>query len=362
MAEEISEKKRWTLGNIIKLIAAFLSLLLIVAIVSLSMIEVDKVIIEPGSAETVEDKIDFDGTPTFTSEGEIRFLTVLVSSKKPSYMEYLVAKFLKDDAEILPWKDVNGNLTNEESEEINNALMKQSQNTAAFVALNSIGCEVEQKGTGAIISAIEEKSPAMDAFKVGDVIVSINGKQISLDVQAGEEIRKSNPGEKIDVIVERGEENKRITKSVTLVESPYSKGSSFLGVGLLTRDLDIDLPVNISIDPGAVSGPSAGLAFTLSIIDQLTKGSLTGGKVVSATGEIALDGAIGPVGGVEQKAVAAKKAGTQVLLVPKGEGSLVKKNSGSMKVFEVENISQAIDALEKSGGEKLTQVQTCPST
>ena len=359
---ESEHRKGWSAGRIIKLVGAFLVLAMVVGVISLSFIKVDKVIIEPGSAETVADKIDFGGAETFSDNGEIRFLTVLVSSRKPSYTEYLVAKYLKDDVEILPWKEVNGNLSNQESEEINNALMLQSQNTAAFVALNAIGCEVEQKGTGAIISAIEKKSPAFKAFEIGDVIVEINGKPISLDSQAGDEIRKNNPGDEIEVVAERGKSRNRIAKIVKLTDSPYDNGKAFLGVGLLTRDLDINLPVDITIDPGAVSGPSAGLAFTLSIIDKLTNGSLTGGQVVSATGEIALDGSVGPVGGVEQKAVAAKGVGTQVLIVPKGEGKQARKKSGSMKVFEVENIFDAIAALEKSGGDKMRQVQTCPST
>ncbi len=362
MIEKTKGDKPKSRRNTFKFIVAGAALLVLVAIVSSNMIRVDKVIIEPGSAEAVQDKINFGGVQTFSSDGEIKFLTVLVSSGRPTYSEYLIAKYLSDDAQILPWQQVNGDLTDKESEEINRALMKQSQNTAAFVALNTIGCKVEQKGTGAIISEIQEESPAVGSFKVGDVIVSINSVPISLGSQAGTEIRKNSPGDKVDIIIERGKKKKILTKTVTLAESPFEKDSAFLGVGLLTRDLEIDLPVDISIDPGDVSGPSAGLAFTLSIIDQLTQGDLTGGKVVSATGEMGLDGSVGPVGGVPQKVVAAKRAGTQVLLVPKGEGAQAKKRSGNMKVFEVENISQAIDALENSGGEKMRQVQTCPST
>ena len=249
-----------------------------------------------------------------------------------------------------------------QSDEINEALMKQSQNTAAFVALNTIGCEVKQKGTGAIISAIEKNSPAGSELKTGDVIVSINEIPISLDSDAGKEIRKNDPGSEIVVTIERGKEKKRIDKKIVLGQSPYEKGESFLGVGLLTRDLDITLPIDIAIDPGAVSGPSAGLAFTLSIIDQLTKGDLTGGKIVCATGEISLNGQVGPVGGVTQKTVAAKKVGTQILIVPKGEGKQARKRSGSMKVVEAENIKEAIDAIEKNGGQKIKQMQSCPST
>ena len=92
---ESEHRKGWSAGRIIKLVGAFLVLAMVVGVISLSFIKVDKVIIEPGSAETVADKIDFGGAETFSDNGEIRFLTVLVSSRKPSYTEYLVAKYLK---------------------------------------------------------------------------------------------------------------------------------------------------------------------------------------------------------------------------------------------------------------------------
>ena len=65
-------------------------------------------------------------------------------------------------------------------------------------------------------------------------------------------------------------------------------------------------PIDVKIDTQLVGGPSAGLAFTLAIIDDLTPGALTGGKRVAVTGTIAPDGSVGAVGGVEQKAITAR--------------------------------------------------------
>ena len=86
----------------------------------------------------------------------------------------------------------------------------------------------------------------------------------------------------------------------------------------MTKDLKLDFPVDITIDPGPVSGPSAGLAFTLTIIDELTPGSLTGGKKVAVTGTMDLDGNVGEVGGVP--AEDGRRARRRGEAVPRADG------------------------------------------
>ncbi len=361
MNESTSRKKLFTRGRVINFFG-FLAVLLLIGVLVSTQIRVDKVIIEPGSADSVAESIEFHDVKTYEPEGTIRFLSVFVSGNKPSLAEYWKAKYISDNVEILPWKEVNGDQTPQESSELNKALMTSSQNAATVVALNKIGCDITESGTGAIISLIEKKSPASKNLKVGDVIVEIDGKPVALNSDATEIIRSRKAGDTISVVVERGEKNTKKTIDVELGSSPYQKNTPFLGVATVTRDLEFDFPVSISFDPGAVSGPSAGAAFTLSIIDQLTEGELTGGKDIAVTGEIGLDGSINHVGGVAQKAIAARDAGAKVLLVPKGEGKSARKNAGSMKVFEVTTLSQALDILVSLGGDPLPQMQSCPTS
>ena len=56
--------------------------------------------------------------------------------------------------------------------------------------------------------------------------------------------------------------------------------------------------------------------FSLAIYDTLTPGSLSGGGRVAGTGEIAPDGTVGAIGGIQQKIVGAREAGAQLFLVP----------------------------------------------
>jgi PDZ domain-containing protein len=114
--------------------------------------------------------------------------------------------------------------------------------------------------------------------------------------------------------------------------------------------VDYTFPVQIDINTQRVGGPSAGLAFALAIIDDLTPGSLTGGKRVAVTGTISPDGKVGPVGGVQQKAITAKTNDVQLMLVPKSEVKDAKAGAGDVRVVGVDTIDEALRALEQVGG------------
>src|SRR5205085_9130207 len=91
------------------------------------------------------------------------------------------------------------------------------------------------------------------------------------------------------------------------------KGRKGIGVELSPR---FTFPVKVSVDTTNIGGPSAGLAMTLAILDDLTPGNLTGGARVAVTGTIDPNGNVGEIGGIEQKAVAARAAGVTLFIVP----------------------------------------------
>lgn len=342
---------------------AMLFIIIFTSVAVLRSYHVDYVEISPGTAESVGSKIDIAGAKTYVPDGKIRFLTVLVSVNRPTLFEYLKAKYYDDDTELLKWKDVFGDVNKEDSSTINEALMKDSQSAAKVVALSSLGCKVEKSGEGAVITFVEKNSPASGAkLKVEDAITKVDNTDVLTDDEAIAALGKHKPGDvaKITVLEKKSKTEKVL--DITLIENPKKKGVGFLGVGLTTKLPAYDYPINVNIDPGDVSGPSAGLAFTLSLIDQLTPGELTGKKDYAVTGEIRVDGTVGQVGGVKQKAVAAKKAGAKMMIVPKGEGKEAKSSVPSMKVFEVENIDQALTILAENGGEPLPQVRACPNS
>lgn len=70
----------------------------------------------------------------------------------------------------------------------------------------------------------------------------------------------------------------------------------------------------MKIDSHEIGGPSAGLMFTLEIYNQLVEEDLTKGHEIAGTGTINEKGEIGPIGGIQQKVVAASDAGAEVFL------------------------------------------------
>ena len=122
-------------------------------------------------------------------------------------------------------------------------------------------------------------------MKVGDVVPAAAGKPIAVVGDALAAIRSHKVGDKITLMVVGPEPDAQPrTFTPTLAPRPDDATRPFLGVTMQTKAQNFDLPFKVNIDAGRVGGPSAGLAFTLAILDELTQGELTGGKKVAATG------------------------------------------------------------------------------
>ncbi|MEG3630062.1 YlbL family protein [Streptomyces poriticola] len=104
--------------------------------------------------------------------------------------------------------------------------------------------------------------------------------------------------------------------------------------------------VDVTLRLADVGGPSAGLLFSLGIIDKLDTGDLTGGRVVAGTGTITPDGEVGAVGGVPLKTQAAHRDGATVFLVPRAECADAEAElPEGMRLIPVETLTGAVDAL-----------------
>ncbi len=95
------------------------------------------------------------------------------------------------------------------------------------------------------------------------------------------------------------------TVTVTLGSNP-DRDHGFLGIGVLDAPW---APFDIEFNLANIGGPSAGLMFSLAVIDKLTTGDLNDGKFVAGTGTISADGVVGSIGGITHKMMAAQEAG-----------------------------------------------------
>jgi len=134
------------------------------------------------------------------------------------------------------------------------------------------------------------------------------------------------------------------TVTVPTFASPQDKTRALIGI-LVDQGGSVHLPFPVKINPGAVVGPSAGLAFALEIMEKVGR-NVDRGHKIAATGELELNGSVVPIGGVEQKTIEAHNAGADVMLIPAGDNAAVaRKYAGNMRVIPVDSFQQALHAL-----------------
>jgi PDZ domain-containing protein len=132
--------------------------------------------------------------------------------------------------------------------------------------------------------------------------------------------------------------------TVQTIRSPSEAGRTVIGIAV-SQAADIKLPVKVNIDLGDVGGPSAGLAFALDVLEELGR-DVDHGHKVAATGELELDGSVAPIGGAEQKAIGARRAGVDVLLVPAGDNARdARRGADGLRIIPVDSFQQALRAL-----------------
>lgn len=132
--------------------------------------------------------------------------------------------------------------------------------------------------------------------------------------------------------------------TVVTVANPDDPQKGFLGV---TLGIVADSPVTVDFNLDDVGGPSAGLIFSLGIVDKLTPGDLVGGRKVAGTGTMDFDGRVGPIGGIAQKLAAAHDDGVTLFLAPKDNcDEVLGATPPGLEVAAVESLSEARQALE----------------
>ncbi|MEW6471902.1 MAG: PDZ domain-containing protein [Actinomycetota bacterium] len=324
-------------------------LLAVVPIIAGIFIRVPYYLISPGEARGVAEliKVKGDGAKVFPPKGKILFTTVSLAGDVNVFEA--LSGWLDDEVEVIPEKQITGGAPRQEVRQLNIQAMVDSKLTATKVALERLGYRVSVSGNGALVTDVKPGDPADGQLQIGDVIKSVDGEAVTLHDQVVTKVRQHKPGDVITIGFTRGGAD----KSVELKAVAGDNGEARIGVVLQTNELKYDFPVDVSIETGLVGGPSAGLAFTLALIDDLTEGELTGGRNVAVTGTIDATGNIGQVGGVAQKTVTARKAGAIAFLVPPEEEKDAKKFAGKMQIIPVETLEDALEALHRLGGSEV---------
>ncbi|WP_426562137.1 YlbL family protein [Angustibacter sp. McL0619] len=231
------------------------------------------------------------------------------------------------------------------------AEMSDSQQQATAAGLRLAGYTVPETVTIADVSA---GLPAAKVLKAGDVITAINGTKVVDSTKLREAVQKLKPGDPILVTVRR---NGTTTEVHTVTGA--SDNRTVLGVDLKTTYV---FPVDVEFATKDVGGPSAGMMFALGIYDLLTEGDLGGGAKIAGTGTIDGAGTVGPIGGIAQKLVGARRAGAEWFIAPESNcNEVVGHIPRGLHVVSTSTLSQSRTDVEQIAAGKGSSLPTCKS-
>jgi Lon-like protease len=272
--------------------------------------------------------------------GGIYFVDVVV--RKASLLERLFPG-IREGADLVPARAVvppGGN--DRERRQLDLAEMSRSQEIASAVALRALGKKVVANPTGAVVDTIHPEATGDKKPDPGDRIIAVAGERVRTPADLRRLVERSKPGAKLQLTLEDADARRRETVETTRA----GDGRTVLGV-LVEQSVDVQLPIAVKIDAGSVGGPSAGLAFGLEIMEKLGR-NVDRGRRVAATGELALDGSVLPIGGVKQKTIGARRAHVDVFLVPAGDNAKeARRYANGLRIVPVQSFRQALSELAK---------------
>ncbi|RKN39914.1 PDZ domain-containing protein [Micromonospora endolithica] len=277
--------------------------------------------------------IQVSGRETSTSAGQLRLTTVGVQPEVK--LRAAIQAWFADDEAVVPRELVYPpGESQEQIEERNAEDFKVSQTSAETAALAALGFPVQ-----VVVKTVVADGPASGVLRPGDVITAVDGQPLPAAARLTELIREKPAGTTFTVGYTRSG-----TASTARITSREQDGRPRIGVEI---DQQQPHPFTLSIDLEDIGGPSAGLMFALGIVDKLTPADLTGGKVIAGTGTIDDTGQVGPIGGIAQKLVGAKRAGATAFLVPADNcAEAVRNPQSGLPLLRVATLDDALSALE----------------
>jgi PDZ domain-containing protein len=317
-----------------------LGVILLAVVFVLWAVPSNEYIFLPDKAHPVDPLVTVAGGHEPDNGGGIYFVDVIV--RKASLLERLFGG-LHEGADLEPASAVVGpGLTGSQEHDLDVAEMDDSQEIAAAVAFRTLGRKVTLIPNGATVEALQPHSPAAAQLAPGDVIVAVDGRAVRSPAGVATAMKGKRIGERVSFSVRRGSTEKVF--ALRTVAASAKSHRAVVGVFLGPSD-DIHLPQPVSIDANGVVGPSAGLAFALDLMEKLGR-NVDHGLKVAATGEMSLNGSVGPIGGIKQKTYGAREAGVDVFLVPAGQNARdARKYAHGLPIIPVKNFQQALHAL-----------------
>jgi PDZ domain-containing protein len=321
------------------------ALVLVLALVG-SLMPVPYVALMPGPTSNTlgtndkgEPLIKIEGRRTYQDGGHLNFTTVTYRGGPGSRIDLFSALqgWLDGDVAIVPEETIfPRNESQRQVDEENTRQMRDSQQSAEAAALHELGITVPVQ---VVVDSVQKGRPADGRLRAGDEITALDGRPVTDVTSVTEPMAKRKVGTPATLTYKRaGQEG---TTTLTTVAGP--EGTPVVGI-VVTEKYRFPFKINISV--GDIGGPSAGLMFSLAIVDKLTPGPLTGNTFVAGTGTITPEGEVGPIGGIQQKMIAARRAGATVFLTPKDNcDDAADARPDGLRLVRADTLHSAIGAI-----------------
>jgi len=290
----------------------------------LPMQESSHVLVQPGPLFGVELKSLEDTKPVVAAD---TWSFTTISVKRLNWLE-LTLEQIRNPDDVYPSAGTA-------SQPAATSQMAAAKMTAAAVA-DYLLYNLSSPTSWVITSLLKEAPATKYGLLVNDRITAANNEQIN---SVGD-LRKILDAGRVRLEILRGTESIEVVVDVS--------GRGVLGVELAP----VGLPQRIdpdSIRTEDVGGGSAGLMFTLALLDNNSDGDLSGGKKIAGTGTINPDGTVGPIVGASYKFIAAEASGVEVFFVPSTLRDQLPKNS-KIEIVPVEDVGDAVRWLCEHGG------------
>jgi PDZ domain-containing protein len=284
--------------------------------------------------------IQISGRPVYRATGHLNMVTVSYQGGPSDSFNIFTAlrawlnphDAVVPEAELFPPGQTQQQVARENSQE-----MASSQQIATAAALCQLGIRFTTEDT---VAAVVKGFPAARVLRPGDVITAVDGHPVTCKDDAGTLIRSHPPGTTVTLTVVRGGRTRSFR-----IRTVSQAGHAVVGVQVV--ETYRNLPVHVRIRVGDIGGPSAGLMFALGIIDKLSHDNLARGRFIAGTGELlSADGAVGPIGGIQQKMAGARQAGATVFLAPAANcPDTVGAVPAGLRVIKVSTLAGAVSAL-----------------
>ncbi|MFV0315347.1 MAG: S16 family serine protease [Microthrixaceae bacterium] len=315
------------------------------------------VLIQPGAVRPAEDRVVIEGgAESYETDNDVLFTTVYVDDATPFG---LIRGAFDDAIEVRSTEEVYGDRGRDETRRINRQEMDLSKLVATQQALEYLDIPTELVAEGVTVLGVDEASPSNGILEPGDVIVAVDSQEVSMPSELREQLATRAPGDVVSLTVRRttlapgesasaSEESfDTLTLDATLADA---QGRAVLGVSVEPYKPRIDSEVELEVDSGEVTGPSAGLAWSLAIIDVLTPESMVTGGDVAVTGEILGDGSVGVIGGIAQKTATVVRNGVSTFIypadTPEAEQDEMRSIAGDdLELVPVATLAEAVEYL-----------------